>query len=79
MNIKIVGTGCDKCDRMYENVKKVLLDNSLEAEVEKVEDLMEIVQLGIMSSPTLMIDDKVVISGKDASFTEVEDKILNSR
>ncbi|TQQ83887.1 thioredoxin family protein [Peptacetobacter hominis] len=76
MNIKVIGTGCDKCDTLYENVLIVLNELDMDAEVEKVEDLVEIVKLGVMSSPSLMIDGKLVASGRVAKKDELK-KILS--
>ena len=56
MNIKIIGVGCEKCSKLYKNVQKAVLETGCDAEVEKVEDLMDIVKLGVMSAPSLMID-----------------------
>ena len=64
MNIKVIGSGCDKCDKVYALVQEVVEELALEAEIEKVEDLIEIVKLGVMSAPSIMIDGKVVISGQ---------------
>lgn len=63
MNIKVIGTGCDKCDKVYAHTKQAVEELSIEAQIEKVEDLMEIVKLGVMVSPSLMVDGKVVSSG----------------
>ena len=59
MEIKVIGTGCDKCDRLYENTQEALRNLGMEANVEKVEDLVEIVKLGVMTSPSLMVDGKL--------------------
>ena len=67
MNIKVIGVGCEKCSRLYENVQKAVC----EAEVEKVEDLIDIVKLGVMSAPSLMIDGKLVVSGRVAKTSEI--------
>lgn len=71
MNIKVIGTGCDKCDKLYENVKAAVVECGIEAEIEKVEDLVEIVKLGIMSSPSLMIDGKAVSLGRVLNQKEI--------
>lgn len=71
MNIKVIGTGCDKCDKLYENVKAAVAECGIEAEIEKVEDLVEIVKLGIMSSPSLMIDGKAVSLGRVLNQKEI--------
>lgn len=71
MNIKVVGAGCEKCDKVYANVQEAVAETGCEATVEKVEDLLEIVKLGVMSSPSLMIDGKVVVSGRVAKKAEI--------
>ena len=58
---------------MQEAVNRV----GCEAEIEKIEDLMEIVKLGVMTSPSLMIDGKLVVSGRIAKAEEIEKLIRN--
>lgn len=77
MNIKVIGTGCEKCDKLYANVQEAVNKVGCEAEVEKIEDLMEIVKLGVMTSPSLMIDGKLVVSGRIAKAEEIEKLISN--
>lgn len=67
MNIKVIGEGCEKCDQLYENTKNAIEELGLDAELEKVEDLIEIVKLGVLSAPSLMVDGKLIISGQTAS------------
>lgn len=64
MIIKVIGTGCDKCNELYKNVQEALTQLNVEAEIEKVEDLVEIVNLGVMTAPSLMINGKLVVSGR---------------
>ena len=71
MNIKVIGTGCEKCDQLYANVQEALKITGRVAEVEKIEDLMEIVKLGVMTSPSVMIDGKLVVSGRVAKPDEL--------
>ena len=71
MNIKIIGSGCPDCSKLYDNTLAALRELGLEAEVEKIGDLIEIVKLGVMSAPSLMIDGKLVVSGKVASQKEI--------
>lgn len=77
MNIKVIGTGCEKCDKLYANVREAVDKVGCEAEVEKIEDLIEIVKLGVMTSPSLMIDGKLVVSGRIAKPEEIEKLISN--
>ena len=71
MNIKIIGSGCPDCSKLYDNTLAALRELNLEAEVEKIGDLIEIVKLGVMSAPSLMIDGKLAVSGKVASQKEI--------
>ncbi len=71
MNIKVIGTGCDKCDQLYENTKSAIDELGLNANIEKVEDLIEMVKLGVMSSPSLMVDGKLVVSGRIVSKEKI--------
>ena len=71
MDIKVVGTGCEKCDKLYENTLSAVSQLGLDANVEKVEDLIEIVKLGVMTSPSLMVNGKVIISGRVAKTEEI--------
>ena len=64
MNIKVLGTGCKKCVSLKENTETALKEMGIEAEVIKVTDLQEIMAFGVMSTPALVIDEKVVSSGK---------------
>ncbi len=71
MNIKVIGTGCEKCDQLYENTKSAIEELGLNANIEKVEDLIEMVKLGVMSSPSLMVDGKLVVSGRIVSKEKI--------
>jgi small redox-active disulfide protein 2 len=63
MNIKVLGSGCAKCKKLEALVTEVIQDTGLNATVEKVTDMGQIVSFGVMSTPALVIDDKVVTSG----------------
>ena len=71
MKIEILGTGCAKCKALYENTKKALEDSGKSAEVAKVEDIPSIMKYGVMSTPALVIDGQVKLSGKVASVAEI--------
>ena len=51
MEIKVIGSGCPDCSRLYDNTMAALSELGIEADVEKVGDLMEIVKLGVLSAP----------------------------
>jgi small redox-active disulfide protein 2 len=60
MNIKVLGGGCSKCEALLENTKKAVQEKGIEAEIEYITDFSIIAGYGIMSTPALMIDGKVV-------------------
>ncbi len=64
MRIEILGVGCVKCIKLEDNVKKAVRELGLEAEVVHVKDLMEIAKRGVLMTPGLVIDGKVVTSGR---------------
>ena len=69
--IKILGTGCSKCQAMTAVVKDVVSENNIDATIEKVEDLMEIMKYNVMSTPALVVDDVITIKGRVPSKDEV--------
>ncbi|MDC1276589.1 thioredoxin family protein [Algibacter sp.] len=69
--IKILGTGCPKCQSMTGVVKDVVSENDVDATIEKVEDIMEIMKFNIMSTPALVIDDLITIKGRVPTKDEV--------
>ena len=71
MNIKVLGTGCQKCKTLEDTVRKVVAENSINAQVSKVEDIMEIMAYGIMSTPAVVVDEKVVVKGRVPSAKEL--------
>lgn len=74
--IKILGTGCPKCKTMTGVVQEVVAENNIDATIEKVEYIMEIMKFNVMMTPALVIDDVVVIKGRIPSKDEVL-KLLN--
>ena len=72
MKIEVLGTGCSKCKTLYEAVKTAVKEKGIEAEIIKVEDIPSIMKYGVMSTPALVIDGKVLFSGKIASSTEIK-------
>jgi small redox-active disulfide protein 2 len=63
VNIKVFGPGCPRCKKMEEDVRSVLAETSVDADVEHVSDMKEILRTGIMGTPALMINDKLMIAG----------------
>jgi len=71
MEIKIAGPGCAKCKNLEDTVNEVVREAGIEARVTKVTDFTEIVKLGIMSTPGLIVNGKVKLSGKVPSKAEI--------
>lgn len=77
MEIKILGTGCSSCKALYETTKQAVNELNMKATVIKEEDLTVILSYSVMKLPALVLDGKVVSSGKKLSIAEVK-KILLS-
>lgn len=71
MDIKILGTGCANCDSLEKVTQSVAKELAIDAEFEKVTSPGEIASWGVMSTPALVIDDEVVLSGKVPTQAEV--------
>ncbi|RCW41837.1 MULTISPECIES: thioredoxin family protein [unclassified Halanaerobium] len=72
MEIKIFGPGCKNCVNLANNAKKAVEETGVEAEIIKVEDMKEIAQAGIMSTPAIAVDDEVKIKGRVATVEEIK-------
>ena len=71
-NIKVLGSGCKSCHVLYENTKEAVKNAKLEIEVEYITDMKKIMEYGIMMFPGLVINDRVVSSGKILKVSEIE-------
>jgi len=72
LNIKILGGGCANCKRLEQIAQKVVDDNQIEAEFGHVTEYPEIMKYGVMSTPALVVDEKVLCSGRIPSESEVK-------
>jgi len=79
MNIKILGTGCPTCKSLEKNVKQAVAEMNLDADVSKVEDIMEIMNYFIAKTPGLVIDENVVSWGKQLSVQEEKEIFLKAK
>lgn len=75
MKIEILGTGCTKCKALEEATKQAVAMSGKFAQIEKVEDIMKIMEYQVMSTPGLVIDGKVVSTGKLLSVNEIVELI----
>lgn len=63
VRIKVLGPGCPKCQALEQRVREVVQKHNFDAEVEKVQNIMEIMKYGVMITPALVINEKLVASG----------------
>jgi small redox-active disulfide protein 2 len=75
MEIKILGTGCANCKTLEKGILIAVEDLKIDAKVEKVEDIIKIMGYGIMKTPGLVINEKVVLSGRVPSVSELKEII----
>lgn len=72
MNIKVFGSGCKSCEALLKSVKEAVANKEVYAEVEYITDMEKIMNYGVMSTPALMIDDKIVSAGKVLKAKDIE-------
>ena len=73
MEIKILGTGCTKCKTLENLTREAVSDLGMAAEIEKVEDIVRIMGYRVMQTPALVINGKVVLSGRVPSSKELKE------
>ena len=79
MEIKVLGTGCPKCKTLEKEVINSLAELDIAADVSKVEDIVKIMEYGIMHTPALVIDEKVVLSGRIPSRDELKSLLIQNK
>jgi small redox-active disulfide protein 2 len=72
MKIEVLGTGCPKCEALAKNVAKAVRELGIEATVEKVTDIVEIADRGVMLTPALSVDGEIKLVGKVATVEELK-------
>jgi small redox-active disulfide protein 2 len=78
MEIKVLGTGCTKCKSLEKITRKAVDELNLDASVEKVEDIQQIMEYAVMRTPALVINEKVVLSGQLPKITELKSLLTNN-
>jgi small redox-active disulfide protein 2 len=78
MNIKILGTGCAKCNQLEKVTKEVLAEMGIEVPVDHVKEIQKIMEYPILTTPGLVINEEVVLAGKVPSKAEVTKLIVNA-
>ena len=79
MLIQVLGTGCAKCRTLYETVTKAVQESGVEAQVEKVEDILKIMAFEILMTPGLVINGQVKAAGRVPSVEEVKKLIAEAK
>ncbi len=69
--LQILGTGCPKCKQLSEAAEQAAREVGIEYEIEKVTDVMEIMQFGVMMTPALVVDGDIKVAGKVPSVAEI--------
>jgi small redox-active disulfide protein 2 len=72
MKIQVLGTGCPKCKKLAETVEAAVKELGLDSKVEKVTEINEMVRMGVMTTPALVVDGKVQVAGKVPSVDEIK-------
>ncbi len=78
MDIKVLGPGCKKCNTLSEATQKAVNELSMDVNITKIDDMIKILSYGVMSTPALVINEKVVVSGKVPSVSEIKEFIQNA-
>jgi small redox-active disulfide protein 2 len=73
MKIQILGTGCPKCKKLAETAEAAAKELGLDYQIEKITDITEIMDLGVMMTPALAVDGVVKVSGKVPSVAEIKE------
>ncbi len=78
LNIKVLGSGCANCKRVEQIVRKIITDMGIEAEVVKVTEYADIMAYNVMSTPGLVINEKIVSTGRIPAPAEVTTWLTNA-
>jgi small redox-active disulfide protein 2 len=79
MEIKILGTGCPKCKTLEKVTREAVAGAGIDATVEKVEDIVDIMNYGILHTPGLVINGKVVLSGQVPTVSQVKEILIKNQ
>ena len=72
MKIKVLGPGCPRCKMLEQNAKEAVEELKIEATIEKITDMQKIIESGVMMTPALEIDGKIVSAGKILTSEDIK-------
>lgn len=75
-SIKVLGPGCAKCKTTYNNALEAVRQTGIEADVEKIEDLQEMLKYNVLTTPVLIIDEVTKVKGRIADVNEIKQLLL---
>lgn len=75
MEIKVLGTGCPKCKALEQATQNAVAELGIDAKISKVEDIVDIMNYGVMRTPALVINEKVILSGRVPNASELKELI----
>jgi small redox-active disulfide protein 2 len=73
MTIQILGTGCAKCEQLTENAEAAARELGIDYQLEKVTDIVKIIEYGVMATPALAVDGRLKLVGKVATAAEIRE------
>jgi small redox-active disulfide protein 2 len=79
MQIQVLGSGCPTCKKLFELTKKAVEEMKLKTEVEYITDAQKIIEMGVMSSPVLAIDNKAVLVGNVPNIEKIKNIIKEQK
>ena len=75
MDVKVIGAGCPDCDKLKASTEAALKELGIKAEIQRISSLKDIVLLGVMTAPSLLVDGKLLICGLAACKEEVKKQL----
>lgn len=79
MEIKVLGPGCPKCKTLEQATRNAVSELGIDANITKIDDIVAIMSYGVMRTPALVIDEKVIFSGKVPSISELKEIITKNQ
>jgi small redox-active disulfide protein 2 len=74
--IQVLGTGCAKCKQLFDLTEQAAKSSGIEYQIEKVTEIQKIMQFGVMSTPALVVDGEVKVSGKVPSIEQIKEYLV---